>query len=261
MAEAQGIPARLPVLLVVAAPAEGAAVGRAFDASRFAGKDAAPVLWRAVPLADGVEMAVTGVGKANASAGTARVFDPSRHRAVVSLGIGGALPRSRLNLLDCVVGSRSVYADEGVRTPERFVDIAACGFAPNQGIGRPDTGLAAHPALLDDYVGRLGARAGVVATVSTCSGRNRDAVKVVERTGAIVEAMEGAAVGFVVLRMAHEAGSAVPFVEVRVVSNTAGNRARQRWDLDGALAKLTEVAGAMARDRVEPHTTRQPPKR
>jgi len=245
----QGNPARFPMLLVVAAPAEGAAVGRAFDASRFAPKDSAPVLWRAVPLAEGVEMVVTGVGKANASAGTARVFEPLRHRAVVSLGIGGALPRSRLNLLDCVVASRSEYADEGVRTPERFIDIAACGFAPNQGVGRPDRGVDAEPVLLGEIAERLGARAGTVATVSTCSGRNRDAVKVVERTGAIVEAMEGAAVGFTVLRMAHEAGAVVPFVEIRVVSNTTGNRARQRWDLAGALTRLTEVAGTLAQGR------------
>lgn len=245
----QGNPARFPMLLVVAAPAEGAAVGRAFDALRFAERDAAPVLWRAVPLAEGLEMVVTGVGKANASAGTARAFDPSRHRAVVSFGIGGALPRSRLNLLDCVVASRSEYADEGVRTPERFIDIAVCGFAPNQGVGRPDTGVDADPALLGEIAERLGARAGVVATVSTCSGRNRDAVKVVEQTGAIVEAMEGAAVGFTVLRMAHEAGASVPFVEVRVVSNTTGNRARQRWDLAGALARLTEVASTLAQGR------------
>jgi futalosine hydrolase len=238
------------VLFVVAAPAEAAAVRGsvvgAFDA-RLSVKDATPVLWRAVTLAPGVEMVVTGVGKANAAAGVARVFDPARHGVVVSLGVGGALPRSKLKLLDVVVATRSEYADEGVVTPGKFVDIAACGFGPGQGIGSGGPGVGGmgvdgDAALAARLATALQARAGVVATVSTCSGRNRAAVIVVERTGAIVEAMEGAAVGFTVKRMAHEAAVAVPFVEVRVVSNSTGNRARQRWDLKGALALLGEVA-------------------
>ncbi len=234
------------VLLVVAAPAEAVAVGGAFDA-RLSAKDAVPVLWLAVGLAPGVEMVVTGVGKANAAAGVARVFDPARHGVVVSLGVGGALPRSKLKLLDVVVATRSEYADEGVVTPGKFVDIAACGFGPGQGMaiggtGSSGMGVEGDAVLAARLVEKLQGRAGVVATISTCSGRNRAAVIVVERTGAIVEAMEGAAVGFTVRRIAHEAGVSVPFVEVRVVSNSTGNRARQRWDLKGALVRLGEVA-------------------
>lgn len=238
------------VLFVVAAPAEAAEVGSAFDA-RFGVKDATQVRWSAVTLAPGVEMVVTGVGKANAAAGVARVFDPARHGVVVSLGVGGALPRSKLKLLDVVVATRSEYADEGVETPGKFVDMASCGFGPGQGmgvrgIGSSGMGVDGDAALVACFAERLRARTGVVATVSTCSGRNRAAVIVVERTGAIVEAMEGAAVGFTVRWTAHEAGVAVPFVEVRVVSNSTGNRARQRWDLKGALARLGEVANGTA---------------
>lgn len=210
------------VLLVVAAPAEAAAVASAFDPARFASKEATPVRWGLVTLAaagtakPGVDMVVTGVGKANAAAGVARVFDPTRHSTVISLGVGGALPRSRLGLLDVVVATRSVYADEGVQTPDRFIDIASCGFAPGQGIGPANEAPPAHlamgvdtdAAMVQHISQRLSARTGVVATVSTCSGRNRHATLVVERTGGIVEAMEGAAVGFTVKRIAHETGSA-----------------------------------------------------
>lgn len=239
------------VLLVVAAPAEAAAVAAAFDPSRIASKEATPVRWGAVILRQGVEMVVTGVGKANAAAGVARVFDPLRHLAVVNIGVGGSLPRSGLGLLDVVVASRSEYADEGVRTPGRFIDMAACGFPPGQGmdgaeVKRTAMGVEGDTALVARLCERLPARAGVVATVSTCSGRNRLAVQVVERTGAIVEAMEGAAVGFTVRRIAHEAGVKTAFVEVRVVSNSTGNRAKQRWDLKGALGRLGEVARGIA---------------
>ncbi len=233
-------------LFVVAAPAEGHAVARAFDLSWCTGEEACPVLWRAVALAPGVEMVVAGVGKANAAAAVARVFDPARHAVVVNIGLAGALPRSGLDLLDLVVADPSVYADEGVRTPDRFIDIARCGFAPNQGVGNPSVAVPPDSALRDRLAARLKARVGPVATVSTCSGRNGLALRVAAGTGAIAEVMEGAAVGFTMMRLAREAGTCPAFAEVRVISNTTGNRSRQRWDLDGALARVSEVARVIA---------------
>jgi futalosine hydrolase len=73
-----------------------------------------------------------------------------------------------------------------------------------------------------------------IATVSTCSGTNALAREIVTRTGAEVEAMEGAAVGLVASRLG------VGFAEVRVISNTTGDRGSQQWDLPGALAALRE---------------------
>lgn len=228
-------------LLVCAAPSEAAAVLRAFD--RAPTDVAPPIAWKVVPLDDRTDLVVTGVGKANAAAGVARAFDPLKHARVINIGIAGALPRSRLNLLDAVAASLSMYADEGVQTPERFIDIAACGFAPNQGLGRPSIGVAGDPALIRTAEA-LGARAGPVATVSTCSARNRLAVLVTERTGAIAEAMEGAAAAFTVLRLAAPPAA---FLELRVISNTTGNRAKQRWDLAGALARTGELARAISK--------------
>ena len=39
--------------------------------------------------------------------------------------------------------------------------------------------------------------------------------------------------------------SNVPAIELRVISNTTGTRAQQRWDLPGALARLTQCAGVI----------------
>ena len=75
-------------------------------------------------------------------------------------------------------------------------------------------------------------RTGPIATVATCSGTGTAAEEVVARTGAIAEAMEGAAVVHAARRQR------VPAIELRVVSNTTGDRDRQRWDLTGALSVL-----------------------
>jgi nucleoside phosphorylase len=59
------------------------------------------------------------------------------------------------------------------------------------------------------------------------------------RTGALAEAMEGAAVGMVAARLG------VAFAEVRVISNNTGDRGGQAWDLPGALAGLTRLIGRL----------------
>ena len=87
---------------------------------------------------------------------------------------------------------------------------------------------------------------GAVATVSTCSGTGEGAEAARIRTGAIAEAMEGAAVGQAVARLSDlqprcEAG----FAELRVISNTTGDRSSQRWDLKGALAVLSDLVAEL----------------
>jgi futalosine hydrolase len=73
---------------------------------------------------------------------------------------------------------------------------------------------------------------GVIATVATCSGTDALAVEVERRTGAIAEAMEGAAVVHAALRLG------LPGGEVRVISNSTGDRAKQQWDIARAFAAM-----------------------
>jgi hypothetical protein len=51
--------------------------------------------------------------------------------------------------------------------------------------------------------------------------------------------MEGYACGLAARRIDPDAR----FAEVRVVSNTTGDRAAQRWDLDAALGRLRALLG------------------
>ena len=70
------------------------------------------------------------------------------------------------------------------------------------------------------------------STVATCSGSDAAAAEVARRTGAIAEAMEGAAVVHAARRLA------TPAIELRAISNTTGDRAAQVWDLPSALQSL-----------------------
>ena len=180
------------------------------------------------------ELIETGVGKAAAAAGVAvRLTRPVS--AVVSIGIGGALPHASLPLLASVFAEWSVFGDEGVDAGDRFISLEKMSFGLFGPGGRalPDAGLASLLRSSCEH-------AAGVATVSSCSGTDAAAARIAARTGAGVECMEGAAVGLAAMR------AGVPFAELRVISNTTGDRDRQVWDLEGSLERLSALATRVA---------------
>lgn len=225
------------LLLAVAAPSE---IRAAFGALGSA-QSTEPPPWTLIHVREGVDLVHTGVGKANAAGAVARTLDPSRHAAVLSIGIGGALPcgPSTRAIRDVVIATACAYADEGVQTPAGFTDIGSRGFPPT-----PDFiggAIATTPWMRDAMLPLSGpgwsATTGIIATVSTCSGTDALAQDVARRIGAAVEAMEGAAVAQAASRLGIACG------EVRIVSNTTGDHQKQVWDLRGAFDRLAEVLG------------------
>jgi len=220
-------------LIAVAAELEWRAVARGFPGV----DETPPKPWTLVELGDRTHGVLTGVSKSNAAAGVSRVLDPAKHRLVMSLGIGGGLPllggqkANGLEIGSVVVGTSSVFGDEGMPTPAGWVSIDELGFAVLDG-----GDAVAVDARAVEAVSSIADCRGVIATLSEISGTDSRAVEIVRRTGAAVEAMEGAAVGLVAQRLG------VAFVEVRVVSNMTGDRDRQRWHLELSMARLEAVA-------------------
>jgi futalosine hydrolase len=211
------------LVLGVAAPREARAV---------AGDGASVILpWTPTPIADSVDLVLSGVGKANAAGATAAALARGGYGAVINLGVCGTLPGSPAAIGDVVLATRSVLADEGVESEAgaKWEPMAAVGF-PTAIDGDGVAGDAELMRLLRPRA----AHAGVIATVSTCSGTDARAAAAVARTGAIAEAMEGAAALLAAARLG------VPGVELRVVSNTTGERVNQKWELKRALAVVGE---------------------
>jgi futalosine hydrolase len=249
------------LLIVVAAPAEAQAIVRGIGKPTSAALDhRLPDPHALIALAPRVSMLVTGVGKAAAAEATAWTLASAMHSAggsvspfggVLNLGIAGALPRAtgdgvtgdhatsvdRLGRV--VLATSSMLADEGVWTDDRFIGLDALGFAP-----MPDGSLARAPsAAWLEILTPLAHERGGIATVSVCSGSDALATEVAMRTGAIAEAMEGAAIGLATAR----AGSDIGFAEMRVISNTTGARGRQVWRMREAL----EALGGLARQIIQ----------
>lgn len=217
-------------LIAVAAPAEANAVLAAWGQS---GSGFVP--WVPLALDSQFDLLVTGIGKANAAGAIGHAAGAAPPAAVISTGIAGALPGSAVSIGNVIAASECVFADEGVQTDESFTDCAAMGFPLGD---FPGSAVPVHEGL-SAFVRPLAGACGPIATVSTCSGTDCLANAVRERTGALAEAMEGAAVALVAWRLR------MPMAEIRVISNTTGRRSTQRWDLKTALARLSDVCSRM----------------
>ena len=218
-------------LLVVAAPGEAEAVLAGLG---WAGE--IPSEWTRTPVNERFDLVVTGVGKANAAGALATTLDPRRHGAVINIGVAGSLPGdSPPRIGGLVLATASVFADDGLATPDGFVTQAALGFPPAD---LPAMEFPGDVALLR-ALGAAGGASARIATVSTCSGTDALAAEIARRTGAVAEAMEGAAAALVARRFG------VPFAEVRAISNTTGDRPSQRWDLHAALDTLRTLAARL----------------
>ena len=200
----------VPFLIVTSVPAEAEAIGRP----------------------NGALVVVGGIGRTNAAAATTEaILREGPFDWVLNAGVAGALPGGGLAVGDVVAASQCVYAEEGMVTPEGFRPLDAMGLALAD-FCRGNV-VPVDPALLE----RLSATfpSGPIATVATCSGTDAAAREVAARTGAVAEAMEGAAVVHAARRLGVAAG------ELRAISNTSGDRDRQHWDLAGAVAALGEA--------------------
>jgi len=189
-----------------------------------------------------VDVVYTGVGKASAAGGVSRVLDPNRHLGVLSVGIAGGMSKLKYGdgcgVLDVVCADSSAFADEGVGSSDAFISCAELGFAPFD-VSGVDSDSLIHNEGVIEWLAGFSDYTGTIACVSMCSGTNDLAEQVAVRTGAIAEAMEGAAVCLA----AHRIDQTLLTGELRVISNLTGDRENQQWNLDGALSKLTQVLG------------------
>ncbi len=198
-----------------------------------------PTPW--VPVAVGRwDLLLTGVSKSNAAGTVARTLRCDVHAAVFSLGIAGVYPNHpTLTLGQAVAGTLSILADDGVMTPTGFVSCADLGFPLFRDADESGADAAPADGELLNRAAPLVEATGVIATVSTCSGTNELSQRLAAQTAAVAEGMEGAAVGLVARR------TEVPFLELRTISNTTGDRAAQVWNIRGALARLTELVARL----------------
>lgn len=197
--------------------------------------------WQAVHY-QRFSMLRTGVGKASASGAlaaelTKAPYDGKSYSAVLNIGIAGALS-SELDLGMSVLSDAMYLADEG--TPlagsPNWRSLEEAGFAINKFTCRQNPWWHFLAGIVDAV--------GPIATISTISGTAELAKQYVERTSALAEGMEGAAIATVCSHFE------IDCAELRAISNVCGNSNREEnpWDFPAALNKLRSL-GALVKEK------------
>ena len=190
----------------------------------------------------------SGIGKAAAAAASISLLNNCQPEALWLFGCGGAYLGSGLTIGDIALADSEIFSDEGVATANGFRDLASMRI-PMRQTAEPifniwpvnqklhdwaQPYLAEHAEITDTTLS-----SGPFATVSTCTGTTTKAEEIENRTGAICENMEGAAVALACQQLS------VPLLEVRGISNLVEDRDTSRWDLAAGMAAAQKAIMAL----------------
>lgn len=199
-----------------------------------------------------------GVGKANAAAAATALIEQYRPGLLIIAGCGGAYPGSGLAVGDLAVASDELFADEGVETPDGWLDLRGMQlplYTQKSHQYYNTIPLSRHAAekamqLADTHGVRL--VRGRFLTVSSCSGTRARGLELSRRHQAICENMEGAASALIALRYG------VPCMEIRGISNLVEDRDLSRWDLPRALEAVQRFVIKIVEDLQRPSPAGEP---
>lgn len=164
---------------------------------------------------------------------------------VITVGSAGAFADSELEVGDVAVATSETLAELGVCSGRGMADASALSFLGVEQTVSLDEQLGRQ--MTQAVKGSFAVRMGPFLTVAGVSDSEKQAAARAAGFGSLVENMEGYAVALA----GQSAG--IPVVEVRGVSNRAGNRDKATWNLDLANARSQEVALAFCRQ----HPVRQ----
>jgi futalosine hydrolase len=173
---------------------------------------------------------ITGVGAINTTWSIMKQIDCDRPALIIQAGIAGCLTDRPAG--EVLAVGEDQFSDQGVWEEGRFKSIFDMKLA--DGDTFPFTGgrmVNPHRQLLA-LTGLSPVGALTVNEITT----NPERISWYQQnTTAIVESMEGGALHYVALQ------EAVPFLQLRSVSNAVGVRDKTKWNIKLAIARLNEV--------------------
>ena len=177
-----------------------------------------------------IEVLFTGIGSAATSYTLTRQLLWRSPEMVIQAGIGGSFsadfPPESVAFI-----SQEVFADLGAFQNGDFADIFDLGLAdPNE---HPFTDRALVNPQLEGWI-KYGLPFVKGATINCISSSPEQVEAIKKKYNPVVESMEGAALHYSCL-MEH-----IPFIQLRAVSNFAGERDKNNWKMKEAIAVLNE---------------------
>lgn len=176
------------------------------------------------------ELLITGVGSAATAHALTRSIYRRRPDLVIQAGIGGSftdrLPPPALAFI-----GEDLFADLGAMERDGFSDLFDMGFLGENEYPFHGRMLRnPHPERWEGF-GLPFVRGGTVSNISASAAR---VTSIIEKYDPHIESMEGAAMHYVCLQ------ENIPFIQLRAVSNYAGDRNKQHWKIPEAIAVLND---------------------
>ena len=212
----------MQILVVAATRLEVAPLAAAFSCDTAAGQP----LVTCAAAGHQVDVLIAGIGMVATAAWCARALAQRRYDFALNLGVCGTFDRS-LPLGTVVHVVSDHLAELGAEDGEHFLTMHDLRLVA-------DATFKNSSAPANSIIDRLPRVAGI--TVNTVHGSDRSIAAVVQRLTPQVESMEGAAFMYACTI------NAVPFAQVRAISNVIEKRNRAAWNLPLAIGNLGEVA-------------------
>lgn len=178
------------------------------------------------------DVKVVGVGPVSAAIETTKLLTKTKYDLVICAGIAGGF-ENHTSIGDLVISDQVIAADLGAQSPEKFLSLEELEL----GITQCPTNSDIIQSLKDMLQKKIeGTKIGTILTLSTVTGTKATAHQLSERYPmAVAEAMEGFGVA------AATSSFAVPFVEIRAISNHIGPRDKSQWRFPEAFAQLKKA--------------------
>ena len=176
-----------------------------------------------------VSVLITGVGLPSATYKLTKEIGNKPPSVILQAGLAGSLSKD-FPLTEVVAVEKDCFGDLGVEehgTFQTLFDMKLCAAdqVPWQGRWLVNP----HRSLLQT--------SGLV-TVSACSvneiSTDESRIEHYRQTGAAIESMEGAAMHYVALM------EDMPFLQLRAISNYAGERDKTKWAMQQSITRLNE---------------------
>jgi len=176
-----------------------------------------------------IDILLTGVGLTAATYQLTRYVCKNRPQLIIQAGIAGALDYN-LELGSVVAVESEIIGDLGVMEQDRFHSLFDMNFIQKNETPWTNGRLVNTFEIMDQLI--LSRLQGVSINEITTLPSRIDHYK--NALGASIESMEGAALHYVGLM------ENIPFLQVRSLSNFAGERDKSKWQLKNAIENLNK---------------------
>lgn len=175
-----------------------------------------------------IDVLITGVGLMPATYTLQKQLQMKKPDLVIQAGIGGSFDRA-LPLGTVVAVKKDTIADLGVMEKKQFHTVFDMGFA------QPDQfpfkkGWLVNPGL--HLMKKNSLKKVSAVSVNQITGSAQTARLYADKYKPVVESMEGAALHYVCLM------EKIPFLQLRSISNYAGERNKKNWKIKESIASL-----------------------